>query len=71
MVNFFVYMFFTYSSAGRPIICNIQPIKALLTWLTETEYENHDQQERLNRQIELNHSFLTPKLNIFLDGFNI
>ena len=29
---------------GRPVIQNIQPIKALLTWLTETEYENHDQQ---------------------------
>ena len=51
--TFCIYLCFLFlSSAGRPIICNIQPIKALLTWLTETEYENHDQQERLNCQIE-------------------
>ena len=29
---------------GTAQIQNIQPIKALLTWLTETDYENHDQQ---------------------------
>ena len=29
---------------GRAVIQNIQPIKALLTWLTETEYQNYDQQ---------------------------
>ena len=29
---------------GKPQIQNLQPVKALLTWLTETEYENHDQQ---------------------------
>ena len=29
---------------GKPQIQNLQPVKALLTWLTETEYEIHDQQ---------------------------
>ena len=29
---------------GGAVIQNIRPIKALLTWLTETEYENYDQQ---------------------------
>ena len=33
------------SAAGAgPRIRNMQPVSALLTWLTETEYENHDQQ---------------------------
>lgn len=37
--------------AGRPLIQNIQPVKALLQWLTETEYENFDQQVWLTESL--------------------
>ena len=33
------------------MIQNIQPVKALLQWLTETEYENHDQQVWLTESL--------------------
>eukprot|EP00090_Calanus_glacialis_P023550 TRINITY_DN363_c0_g1_i1.p1 TRINITY_DN363_c0_g1~~TRINITY_DN363_c0_g1_i1.p1 ORF type:complete len:2732 (-),score=430.45 TRINITY_DN363_c0_g1_i1:184-7587(-) len=38
-------------SVGGTHIKNIQPIKKLLKWLTETEYENHDQQVWLTESL--------------------
>ena len=38
-------------TVGRPVIQNIKPVRALLQWLTETEYENHDQQVWLTESL--------------------
>jgi hypothetical protein len=35
------------SSSSKEQLCNIEPVRKLLHWLTVTEYENHDQQETL------------------------
>jgi hypothetical protein len=40
------------SSSGNLCLCNVQPVRKLLHWLTATEYENHEQQVS-DRQVSL------------------
>jgi hypothetical protein len=41
------------SSSSKEQLCNIEPVRKLLHWLTVTEYENHDQQETVQCEAEM------------------
>jgi hypothetical protein len=48
----------TFSSCGATSnqrLCNIQPVRKLLHWLTVTEYENHEQQEWFVLQLPISY----------------